>query len=169
MAGNFKSHRAGGAGLPSPDDGEKHFRAALKTASNILGYAECPPAKLRKKLALRGYEEALITDVLDRLRASGLLDEDAMARRRAEVLFRQKGYGPRRLPPALRQAGFSSEAIAGVEFDPEDFPFTARCEALARKYGVEDRRKTAAYLARYGYTAAQIKHALCAASADEED
>ena len=99
----------------SEKEKERRFHAALRTASNILGYAECSPARLREKLSVRGYERELIDAVLDRLRGAGLLDEDAMARRKAEMLCRVKGYGPRRILPELRRLGFSSAVIDEVE------------------------------------------------------
>ena len=152
----------------SEKEKERRFHAALRTASNILGYAECSPARLREKLSVRGYERELIDAVLDRLRGAGLLDEDAMARRKAEMLCRVKGYGPRRILPELRRLGFSSAVIDEVDLSGEDFDFPARAAALLRKRGVIDQKALAA-LSRAGFTADQIRAAVRTVKEEENE
>lgn len=148
-------------------DSELRFRAALRTASNILGYAECPPERLRQKLKDRGYEETVIQDVLDRLTSAGLLDEEAMAARRAEYLYRTKGFGPRRIRPELQRLGFSRQAIDCLSFPEEEFDFPSRGAALLRKRGEID-QKALAYLVRHGYTSDQIRRAVRILKDEEE-
>ncbi len=156
---NRKIGRTTPANPEAQSDTERRFHAALRTASSILGYAECPPARLKEKLSARGYEDEIIGDVLDRLTAAGLLDEDAMAARRAEYLYRVKGFGPRRILPELRRLGFSAAVVNAIEFPEDSFDFPARCAELLKKRGETD-QKALAYLARCGYTADQIRKAV---------
>lgn len=145
--------------MSTDSDTERRFRDALRTASRILGYAECPPKRLREKLLARGYLAPEIEDALERLASAGLLDEDQMAMRRAEYLYRVKGYGPRRILPELRRLGFSSDAVSMLEFPEDTFDFAARAAVLLKKRRTVDRTAVAA-LERYGYTGEQIRHAI---------
>lgn len=138
---------------------ERRFRDCLRAASRILGYAECSPKRLKEKLLSRGYQEHEIADALARLASAGLLDEDQMAERRAEYLYRVKGYGPRRILPELRRLGFSSDVVSMLEFPEDTFDFAARAAVLLKKRGMVDRTAVAA-LERYGYTSEQIRRAI---------
>lgn len=158
-------------GLDEQSDKERRFHAALRTASNILGYGDCPEKKLRDKLMARGYEEQIISDVVDRLIGAELLDEERMASRRAEYLYRVKGYGPRRIYPELRRLGYRSDAVDAIEFDEDTYDFVSRCAQLLQKRSEIDQKALAA-LSRYGYTADQIRKAVAlvrAQRAEEEE
>lgn len=111
------------------------------------------------------FEEDIAVDMVDRLTELGFLDDEALAARWAADLSRRKCYSRRRVEQELVSRGFTRETArqAVLELETED---VAQALALLRKkyYNKmnteDDRRKTMAALARYGFSADVICRAV---------
>jgi regulatory protein len=75
------------------------------TALKLLARRDHFRAELADKLRTRGHSEDDVEAVLDRLADLGLLDDERLASRFAELRAVDRGWGPRRLELELRKRG----------------------------------------------------------------
>jgi regulatory protein len=149
---------------PSKLDRQAADEAACKRiAIDLLARREHSRLELERKLATRGFPEAVIAPALDTLEQSGLL----VATRFTESFIRSrlaKGQGPVRIRAELaeRGVGDAAEALRGSDID-----WLASARAVLRKrFGAEpprdyrERGKRARFLQYRGFTADQVRAAL---------
>lgn len=140
--------------------------------------ANAPQAegRLATKLAERGWSDAVVGQALQRCRAAGLVDDDAMAAALVEE-GRRKGHAPTRLRADLRRRGLGEDAIeqALVPVENED-PEAAAFEVARRRAdtltGVDAEtafRRIVAHLARRGHPEALARKVARAAVFDARD
>jgi regulatory protein len=119
---------------------------------------------LRRKLLDKGYNPAVVGDVIDRLRAEKLLDD----RRYVEnfVGFRAaRGQGPLRVRADLRKLGLPDDMVEDGVGAYGDWVAQLR-RARQKKFGAKlptdyaDRQRQARFLGYRGFTGAQIRLAL---------
>ena len=150
---------------------ERPKRSTYERALDMLEARARATTELRRLLIKKGEPEAEVDAAIERLRASGLLDDATFARQ----FTRSKALGPglarRRIAAgadqARRRAGLSAEAIDEV-FDEEGVDEEASIERVARKKlrmltKVDDatrKRRLYAFLARRGYDADDIARVL---------
>jgi regulatory protein len=149
---------------PSRLDPEAADEAACKrTAVELLARREHSRLELERKLAARGFPEAVIAPALDALEHSGVL----AATRFTESFIRSrlaKGQGPVRIRAELaeRGVGDAAELLRGSDID---WLATARA-VLRKRFGAEpprdyrERAKQARFLQYRGFTADQVRAAL---------
>jgi regulatory protein len=149
---------------PSRLDPEAADEAACKrTAVELLARREHSRLELERKLAARGFPEAVIAPALDALEHSGVL----AAARFTESFIRSrlaKGQGPVRIRAELaeRGVGDAAELLRGSDID---WLATARA-VLRKRFGAEpprdyrERAKQARFLQYRGFTADQVRAAL---------
>jgi regulatory protein len=149
---------------PSRLDPEAADEAACKrTAVELLARREHSRLELERKLATRGFPEAVIAPALDALEQSGVL----VATRFTESFIRSrlaKGQGPVRIRAELAQRGVgdAAELLRGADID---WLATARA-VLRKRFGAEpprdyrERAKQARFLQYRGFTADQVRAAL---------
>jgi regulatory protein len=149
---------------PSKLDPEAADEAACKrTVVDLLARREHSRLELERKLATRGFPEAVIGPALDALEQSGLL----VATRFTESFIRSrlaKGQGPVRIRAELTERGVrdAAEALRGSDID---WLATARA-VLRKRFGAEpprdyrERAKRARFLQYRGFTADQVRAAL---------
>jgi regulatory protein len=123
-----------------------------------LGYRSRSEAEVRQYLLRRGYLPA--TDkVIEKLRTSHYLDDEAFARNWALARAQNNGYGPKRIDQELRSKGIDQSLIREAmreTFDQVDEAERAK-RLLAKRFKSEDLtepkalRRAAAYLQRRGY------------------
>lgn len=137
---------------------------AKEKALYLLSQRDRPRGELLKKLQPEAGEE-IAQETVDRLEEMGLLDDDALALRWAGDLSRRKCYPRRRVEQELTVRGFDRDTArrAAEELETEDH--TLALALLHKKYynkmTTEDgRRKTAAALARYGFSSQAVRYAL---------
>lgn len=129
--------------------------AARERAIGLLARREYSAHQLAQRLRDDGYSDSSITETLDHLIASGLLDD----RRFAAALVRTRvraGYGPRFIRRDLERAGVSKAiADAALREACEDLGATSGVEAAARRLArrTDDVQHLAARLARRGFDA----------------
>jgi regulatory protein len=121
-------------------------------------------AELRSKLLERGFDAAIVGELIDRLRGEKLLDD----RRYVDnfVAYRAgRGQGPNRIRADLGRLGLDPTAIeSALSAHPG---WTAQLnQARQKKFGTSrptnyaDRQRQARFLAHRGFTSAQIRSAL---------
>ena len=148
--------------IPISQAPEEAYRAALKTAFNIVGFKDNTEAQLRDKLTERGYEAETVDDVVAFMIAKGYLNDERMLYRTARLLAEGKGYGKMRIRQELQQKKFSSDGIAALDWEREelaDVDFIEICRRLIVKRGGARDEKTYAFLRRYGHETADIREA----------
>jgi regulatory protein len=85
---------------------------AHQAALRMLARRDHFRAELAEKLRRRGFSPAEVDGALDRCGSLGLLDDQGLASRFAEVRATENGWGPRRIEAELRRRGVD-RATAG--------------------------------------------------------
>ena len=85
---------------------------AYQAALRMLARRDHFRAELAEKLRRRGFSPADVEGALDRCGSLGLLDDQGLASRFAEVRATENGWGPRRIEAELRRRGVD-RATAG--------------------------------------------------------
>lgn len=132
------------------------YNRAHDKALYLLSLRDYAGRELEKKLTGEA-TPAVAAAVVERLRAVGLLDDAAYARRTADSLVRYKQYPRRRVEQELLRRGIDRETAreAAQEADCDDLQ---QALALVRKkyynklQNREQRQKTVAALVRRGYS-----------------
>ena len=142
-------------------------KKAVRSALNILGYADNTEKKLREKLSHKGYDPASVDFAVDYVKNMGALNDSRFIDIEVRRLAERKLYGIRRITQELFVKGFSREDIASVDLSELDFPALCakRIAQLSSRY--PDRRKLYAALQRYGYTSSDIRQAFEILTEDE--
>jgi regulatory protein len=146
-------------------------RSTYERALDMLEARVRGVAELRRLLIRKGEPEADVDAAIERLRASGLLDDANFARQLTRSKALGAGLSRRRIQQELARRGvpreISDEAVRTV-FEEEHVDEDASAERVARKKlrmlsGVDDatrRRRLYAFLARRGYDSDDIRRAL---------
>jgi regulatory protein len=145
-----------------PEAPEEAYRAALKTALNIVGYKDNTEAQLREKLTERGYTSETVDDVVAFMTAKGYLNDERMLYRAARLMAEGKSYGKMRIRQELQQKKFRSGLVSTLDWERDelaDLDFAEICRKLILKRGGARDEKTYAFLRRYGHTTADIREA----------
>jgi regulatory protein len=134
---------------------------ALAVASRILRRRDASRRELDDRLARADVPPAARADALALLAETGLVDDDRLAAATADALAR-RGFGDAAVAFRLERLGVP-EDVARQACDLLQ-PEAARAARIAETRGRS--RKTAAYLARRGFTADSIEDALGTSLAD---
>ena len=132
-------------------------KKAVRSALNILGYADNTEKKLREKLTHKGYDPDSVEFAIDYVKNMGALNDSRFIEIEVRRLAERKLYGIRRITQELSVKGFSRADIASVDLSEIDFPALCakRIAQISSRY--PDRRKLYAALQRYGYTSSDIR------------
>lgn len=142
------------------------YAHALDGAIKLLALCDRSEQDIRRHLAQAGYPSLCIDNVIEKLYAENLLDDDAFARRWAQS--RAHRHGRTRIARELAQRGIDREtarsAVSQLS-DEEQLQDAVRLTGkyLGRTQGDFDRKlyqRTLAMLARHGYDAEIAKKAL---------
>jgi len=132
--------------------------AALQKALLLLSYRPRAEAEIRQRLEKAGFETGAIDPVIERLRASGLVQDAGFARDWVENrgAFRPRSH--KMLTYELRRKGVTEDAIQQAldETSPDDELAYQAAVRYARKLTGTDpdefRRRLLAFLARRGFS-----------------
>jgi regulatory protein len=140
--------------------------AAYRTLLRALERRSFARNDLGRRLRRRGHPSDAVEAALDRAVLAGLLDDLAFARNYAESRS-TRGRGPRRIRQDLLVMGVAADVIDRVLANEWAEPgrATAVAEALARRRAAQlgdvepvvKRRRILAYLARRGFTGAEVR------------
>jgi regulatory protein len=133
-------------------------------ALDALARRDHASGELRRKLREKGFDEDIIDELIETLRAERLLDD----RRYLEnfvAYHASRGHGPNRVRADLGKLGIAAaESDASLKAYPHWSAQTHR--ARQKKFGTSlptnyaDRQRQARFLAYRGFTHAQIREAL---------
>ena len=149
---------------PVPPEYEK----AVRTAFNILDYADNTEKKLREKLKRKGHPPEAVDFAVEYAKKSGALDDRRYMRRLAEQMATVKLYGRRRIVNELYVKGFKKSDILSLDLSGVDFGAlcAGRIKKTASRY--PERDKMYAALLRYGFTPGDISRAYETIEEEEE-
>jgi regulatory protein len=141
-----------------------------------LGVASRTRRQLADRLRRKDVSDDVAARVLDRLQASGLIDDAALARDLVRVQVRTGAMGRRRLALELAKRGVSREDADAVLAGEAPTDEAQACRELAeRKAGAYRRlerpvarRRLAGFLARRGFDAEDVRAAVDAALPEKE-
>ena len=145
-----KGPSIGGAGRKE-EDLPKHIRSAL----NILDYADNTEKRLREKLFRKNYTPDEIEEAVAYVKDIGCLNDAEYIKRAAEYMAEVKLYGRYRIKKALAEKGFSFDDIGALDLSA--FDFFAICEKRIEKSRYKSRQALCAALQRYGFTRDEIE------------
>lgn len=139
-------------------------RAARVAALDALARRDHPAEDLRRKLVVKGYDAALVAELIERLCVEKLIDD----RRYVENFIAYhagRGQGPLRVRADLRRIGIADALIEDAVEAYPDWLVQLR-KAHQKKFGAQrpthyaDRQRQARFLGYRGFTGAQIRMAL---------
>ncbi len=139
-------------------------RAARVSALDSLARRDRPAEDLRRKLLEKGYDPAVVREVIEQLCAEKLVNDHRYVE--DFINFRAgRGQGPLRVRADLRAMGLAGELVdEGVE--AYDGWIAQLQKARQKKFGghpptdYADRQRQARFLSYRGFTGAQIRMAL---------
>ena len=140
------------AQLGSEDGREAAYQQALR----FLEPRVRSQAEITRNLKGHGYPESAITDVIERLRRGGLVDDAHFAQTWVENRNEFRPRGRRALAMELRQRGLSEASIseATANLDEEEMAYRAALKHARRLQGIDwasFRQKLGGFLARRGF------------------
>ncbi len=94
----------------SGDDDAPTLADAEAAAVRLLARRAHAEGELRRKLAQRDFDDALIDQACERMHEYGYLDDEQFAADQAAIL-RRKGWGPRQIAHKLGQRGVDSTIV----------------------------------------------------------
>jgi regulatory protein len=139
-------------------------RAARVAALDALARRDHASTVLRRKLRDKGYDGAIVDELIERLIAEKLLD-DRRYLQNFVAYHAARGQGPNRVRADLRKLGLQTPE---AESSLEDYPgwITHLKKARQKKFGTSlptnyaERQRQSRFLAYRGFTGAQIRAAL---------
>lgn len=129
-------------------------KKCIRTAMNILAYADNTGKRLFIKLRQKGFSKEDAETAVAYCMEKGYIDESRQLEAAIHHMASHKLYGRRRMIAELNKLGFSRAAIAEADFSGIDF--AENCYILWLKRGgiIDDR--TRQYLVTYGYGSSEI-------------
>jgi len=130
---------------------------AFQQAMLFLSYRARSESEIRKNLRKHEIPEPVIEQTLDRLRQSGLANDDQFARAWVENRSAFRPRSRRLMAMELRQKGLTDEAVSSAVADVDDaaLAYEAAQKKVARYKGLEwneFRKKLSDFLARRGFS-----------------
>ncbi|MDD2362813.1 MAG: regulatory protein RecX [Oscillospiraceae bacterium] len=149
------------------------IRRAKEKAFYLLSLRDHSKAELKNKL--RKYaDDKIAEDTADKMEELGLINDLSFAKRRASDLICRKQYPKQRVLRELCTLGIDSETAQHIIDDMECDDVEQALALLDRKYynkksNEEDIRKTAAALARFGFSGDTVRKAINEWKSKEQD
>lgn len=150
---------------------------AKQQAYRLLAYRSQTSSELRERLQRRGYDAAVIDEVLRQLAADGYIDDHKVALNWARYRLQTKPLGRWRLAWELRRRGVPSELLEEVLREVYDeYDEVMLAEQVLRKRlrtkelprSARDRQREARYLLSLGFEADTVAAALAVLGAPDE-
>jgi regulatory protein len=139
--------------LQGHDETEKAFQRAI----NFISYRPRSQAEVEKNLQKHEVPEALVPEIIERLKKGNLLNDEEFARRWVDDRSTFRPRGPFALKVELRQKGISDEAIeqAIADLDEAELAKEAalrQARRLSKLEWPDFRTKLSAHLSRRGFS-----------------
>ncbi len=109
---------------------------AKKLVLDTLSRQTRTTQQIRQKLKEKGFQESIITQVIQRFEELHYLDDQQYARSFIEHRLNNKGYGPRRIREELRRKGIQGPWVQQLldEFQDSDAPLQAALTQAQKKW-----------------------------------
>lgn len=131
-------------------------KTAISYALYLLSRADYSEAKIREKLAAKGYEEDEREGTVNRLKELKYLNDEETAAWQYRYLYEESKKSLREIEQKLLQKGFKKEDIEAAKPSEEDAyqrDLTVAKNALKSKYGKKKEPiKMRGYLYRHGFS-----------------
>jgi len=132
--------------------------AALSDAQRYLRYRLRSRRELEEYLRKRGYAHVVVEEVIEKLEASGIIDDERFAYMYALDSMRLKFKGPKIIRSELRRLGVSEEIVnVAVTKVVEEIDFEELVARYARKLKKLDERTLRKYLSSRGFEWVHIR------------
>jgi regulatory protein len=146
---------------------------AQQRAVDLIAYRPRSVHEVQQRLKKAGADDETIASVVERLKAAGLLDDQAFSRAWVESRVRANPRSKRMIAWELRQKGVSGADITAAleEADDADAAYRAALRRLPRLQSLEPRereRKLMAFLARQGFDFGTIESVITKIGASED-
>ena len=136
-------------------------KKAVRSALNMLAYADCTAKQLERKLLDKGYSHESAEFAVEYTIRRGYLNELRYLERFVENLANNKLYGLKRIALEIYKKGFAINLVRDNLGDCiKNIDFSENCLKLARKSGKTDRGKLYEYLIRQGHDSAHAAKAV---------
>ncbi len=130
---------------------QKSEESALRYVERLLRYRLRSEKELRYRLRSRGFSDDLIEDVIEKLKESEIVNDEAFAYMFARSELEVKYHGPYMIRRKLRELGVDPDIVdRAIEKAWNEYDFTELVRKLYWKYG-KDRRKLQEVLYRRGF------------------
>lgn len=139
------------------------FETAYQKGLKLIGYRMRTANEIKERLVRKGISTQVVSGVQDRLKRSGIVDDDRFARNWVENRTEFRPRSHRLLSWELRQKGVDEDIIQRVlesALPDEDLAYQAGLKQLKRYHHLEKedfRQKLSGFLARRGFTFEVIK------------
>ena len=130
----------------------KEYEKTLKSALNMLAYAECTEAALYEKLIKKGYSSDSVDFAVEYVISKGFLDEYRYLERFVDFLAVKKNFGKRRIAFEVYKKKFDREKASELPRLLEKYDFEEIAFNAAKKLHKPDREKLFASLMRLGHS-----------------
>ena len=135
------------------------YNRAHDRALYLLGLRDYACRELEKKLLDEATPE-IASQVVERLREVGLLDDEAYARRAAVNMSEYKGMPRRRVEQELRRRGVDGDLAQEAASDLEREDFQQALALIEKVDNPDSRRRVVAALARRGFSYSAVRQAM---------
>ncbi len=128
----------------------KDEESALKYVSRLMKYRLRSEGEVRKRLLKMGYSEEIVDTVVDRLKKSGILDDERFAYLFAKDELSIRFHGPYVIKRKLKELGVDEDIVEkALEKAMEELDLRERVRELFERY--KDLRKVKEVLFRRGF------------------
>lgn len=140
-------------------------RDARHAAIRLLSRREHSADELKRKLKTKGFNPALIEQIIQELAQENLQSDERFAES-YQRSRRGSGYGPARIQQELKQRGVSEDIIAAVVIADDSSWAELAKQVREKRFGLAlpesapDRAKQMRFLQYRGFTGQQLKYAL---------
>lgn len=131
---------------------------AIRSALNILDYADNTERKLREKLRRKKFSEEEIEEAIAYVKDVGYLNEEEHIKDAADYMASVKLYGRYRIKKSLIEKGFPTNLVNSL--DLSDYDFNEICIKRTEKSRYRSKDALIAALRRYGFTGDEIMSAI---------
>ena len=149
----------------------KAEKTALIYAVDLLARQEQSTARLREKLARKGYPEEEIDAAIEKLEAKHILDDAGACEHQFNFLYNESSRSVRQIVVKLQQRGFERSMIRDcIPDDTYEREKEAAMRVLSLKFKPSaDRQKMLASLYRSGFDSSALQAAVTEYIADIEE
>lgn len=117
---------------------EDNKREAFNKALDIISFKDNTTYEIRNKLYKKGYDDIIISDVLEKLKEYNFIDDNKYAQSYVNSCLTYKKYGKNKIIYMLKQKGISSSIISNLNFN-NDLEFETAKNVFYKKLSSLDK------------------------------